>query len=57
VQKKSFFFRNDVLGTTAIAALMNERDYIGIELSKQYCEMAENRIAAYNEGLYYEQRG
>jgi modification methylase len=32
-------------GTTAIAALMNNREYIGIELSKTYCEMAEERIA------------
>jgi modification methylase len=32
-------------GTTAIAALMNNREYIGIELSKTYCEMAERRIS------------
>jgi modification methylase len=34
-------------GTTAIAALLNERQYIGIELSPEYVEMAENRIRDY----------
>jgi len=32
-------------GTTAVAALRNKRDYIGIELSPDYCKMAEQRIA------------
>ena len=32
-------------GTTAIAALGLKRDYIGIELSPEYCEMAEERVA------------
>lgn len=36
-------------GTTAIAALMNRRKYIGIELSPEYCDMAEKRIAAYQQ--------
>jgi site-specific DNA-methyltransferase (adenine-specific) len=31
-------------GTTAIAALMNNRKYIGIELSPEYCKMAETRV-------------
>src|SRR5713226_4883938 len=31
-------------GTTAIAALNLGRQYIGIEISKKYCEMAEKRI-------------
>jgi modification methylase len=34
-------------GTTAVAALMNRRNYIGIELSKTYCEMAQKRIEDY----------
>jgi site-specific DNA-methyltransferase (adenine-specific) len=34
-------------GTTAIAALMNKRNYIGIELSPEYCGIAENRISTY----------
>lgn len=31
-------------GTTAIAALMNNRKYIGIDVSPDYCKMAEDRI-------------
>lgn len=34
-------------GTTAIAALMNKRNYIGIELSPEYCDMAEKRISSF----------
>ncbi len=34
-------------GTTAIAAIKNERKYIGIELSPEYCNMAEERIATF----------
>ena len=33
-------------GTTAIAAIANKRKYIGIELSPDYCKMAEDRIYA-----------
>ena len=32
-------------GTTAIAAIANKRQFIGIELSPEYCKMAEDRIA------------
>ncbi len=31
-------------GTTAIAAINLQRDFIGIELSKEYCEAADERI-------------
>jgi modification methylase len=31
-------------GTTAIAALGNDRSFIGIDISPEYCEMAEKRI-------------
>ena len=31
-------------GTTAIASLRNNRKYIGIDVSPEYCIMAENRI-------------
>ena len=31
-------------GTTAIAALNSERNFIGMELSKEYCELAQKRI-------------
>jgi site-specific DNA-methyltransferase (adenine-specific) len=32
-------------GTTAVVATKNNRNYIGFELSKEYCEIAEQRIA------------
>lgn len=31
-------------GTTAVACAINNRNYIGFEISKEYCEMAENRV-------------
>ena len=31
-------------GTTAKAALLNRRKFIGFEICKEYCEMAEKRI-------------
>lgn len=31
-------------GTTAIAAINHKRDYVGIDLRQEYCDMAENRI-------------
>jgi modification methylase len=34
-------------GTTAISAINYNRDYIGIDLSPEYCEMAEKRIMAH----------
>jgi modification methylase len=40
-------------GTTAVAALMNERDYIGIDLSPIYCRMSENRISEHKNSLLY----
>lgn len=38
-------------GTTAIAAIKHNRDYIGIDISKKYCEMAENRISQEKQQL------
>ncbi len=35
-------------GTTAIAAIDNERDYIGIELSSEYSNMARARISRHH---------
>ena len=32
-------------GTTAVAALLEKRQYVGIELSEEYCNLARNRIA------------
>ena len=34
-------------GTTAISALRNNREYIGIDLSPEYCKMARKRINDY----------
>lgn len=31
-------------GTTAISAINHDRDYIGIDISPEYCDMAEKRI-------------
>jgi DNA modification methylase len=31
-------------GTTAVACVRNNRNYIGFELSKEYCEMANDRV-------------
>jgi modification methylase len=36
-------------GTTAIAALKNQRKYIGIEISAEYITLAQSRISEYNE--------
>ena len=32
-------------GTTAIVAAKNDRDYIGIDISEEYCELARRRVA------------
>lgn len=37
-------------GTTAKMAIVNGRNYIGSEISKEYCELAEKRIADYQNG-------
>lgn len=31
-------------GTTAVAAKMEGRNYIGIEISEKYCQIAEERL-------------
>lgn len=38
-------------GTTAIAALMEGRQYVGIDLSHEYCRLARERIAAAADAL------
>jgi DNA modification methylase len=40
-------------GTTAIAAAQNGRDFIGIEISHEYCQMAEERLLGAKGGLFY----
>ena len=32
-------------GTTAVAAVLTGRDYLGIELEQQYCDLAKRRLA------------
>ena len=36
------------VGTTCLSAKMLNRRYIGIDISKEYCEYSENRIASEN---------
>jgi site-specific DNA-methyltransferase (adenine-specific) len=36
-------------GTTAVAALSRNRDFIGIEISKEYCKLADSRIDEYKK--------
>ncbi|MBI5227173.1 site-specific DNA-methyltransferase [Candidatus Micrarchaeota archaeon] len=36
-------------GTTAISSIKFKRNYIGIDISPEYCKMAENRIEEYNK--------
>ena len=31
-------------GTTALAALNSNRKYVGYEINKEYCDLANNRI-------------
>ncbi len=38
----TFIFRGS--GTTAIAAIKENRQWIGSEISKEYCEIAQKRI-------------
>ena len=38
-------------GTTAISAIKNNRHYIGIELSKDYCKSANKRISDFKKTL------
>ena len=38
-------------GTTAIAAKLNQRNFVGIELSQSYVDLAQIRIAEYFDGV------
>ena len=42
-------------GTTAKIAILNNRNYIGSEISKEYCDIAEKRIETYinQQKLFY----
>lgn len=48
-------YKNDIVldpfngsGSTAIACLLTERNYIGIELDEEYCKISKNRINNFN---------
>jgi site-specific DNA-methyltransferase (adenine-specific) len=54
---KTFSNKGDIVldnclgsGTTAIACIETERNWIGIEKEQSYCEMAENRIKTHKIG-------
>lgn len=36
-------------GTTSLSALQLGRDYIGIDMSKKYCELAKDRIKEFEQ--------
>lgn len=44
-------------GTTAVAAALTGRRYIGVELEEKYCHLAENRLAGVARHLAQQQRG
>ena len=39
-------------GTTAKMAILNNRNYIGSEISKEYCDIAERRIQQIHPKLF-----
>lgn len=39
-------------GTTAVAAIQQGRQYVGIEMNPEYCQLAEARIAEVGQRLY-----
>jgi DNA modification methylase len=38
-------------GTTGIACVLNNRKFIGIELDKRYCDIANDRIEYFSQSL------
>ena len=56
---KLFSFTNDIVidpfmgsGTTAIAAIKNNRNFVGYEINEEYINLANNRIENLKEKLY-----
>lgn len=43
-------------GTTALAAKMTQRHYVGYEISPEYCTLAQERIAAFDQPPIIEER-
>ncbi len=55
---KLFSFKNDIIldpfvgsGTTSIAAIKNERNYVGYDTNEKYIELADKRIIDYKSQL------
>ena len=55
---KLFSFTNDIVidpfmgsGTTAIAAIKNNRNFVGYEINKEYINLANNRILNLKEKI------
>lgn len=56
---KTYSKENDIIldpflgsGTTAVACKLLKRNYIGIEIDKKYCEIAEQRIKSISNPLF-----
>ncbi|MCD6245454.1 site-specific DNA-methyltransferase [candidate division WOR-3 bacterium] len=41
-------------GTTAIAALKSNRNYVGFEIKKEYIDLAKNRIKPYENMMKFD---
>ena len=59
---KLFSFKGDVVldpfngaGTTTVVASQNDRRYLGIDLSPEYCKTAQERLGKVQQGLALEQ--
>jgi site-specific DNA-methyltransferase (adenine-specific) len=39
-------------GTTGIACVLNNRKFIGIDLDKRYCDIANDRIEYFSQNLF-----
>lgn len=37
-------------GTTAVACIKSDRDYVGFELDSEMCAVARKRVAAFEKG-------
>ena len=54
-----FSYKNDIVldpfigsGTTALAAIKTERNYVGFEISEEYCKLAEKRIKEISDSMF-----
>jgi site-specific DNA-methyltransferase (adenine-specific) len=54
-----FSFKGDVVldpfigsGTTALAAMQSARNYVGFEISDEYCKLADTRISNASDTMF-----